>query len=250
MSQPDLTIVVPAFNEAARILQTLSLIQRFLNDRGCQYEVIVSADGTDGTRDLAADLARRDPRIKVIGEPVRRGKGRGIREGVRLARGRVIGFVDADYKTPIEEIDKILPWFEQGYQVVIGSRGLDESRVEVPQPFYRRVGSRCFGYAMHRIVGLRGIRDTQCGFKFFDRATALDLFGRQRIDGYMFDVEILFLAAQSGYRMKEVGVRWKDDGDSRLDLVSGNWRNMLDLFSIRFGAAAPVTLPERVEVEK
>jgi dolichyl-phosphate beta-glucosyltransferase len=251
MSQPCLSIVVPAYNESARILQTLASMQSFLDARGYEYELIVSADGTDGTRELVKDLAARDPRLTVIGAPARRGKGRGIREGVRLARGNVIGFVDADYKTPIEEIEKVLPWLERGYPMVIGSRALSESRVEVAQPWYRRVGSRAFGVAMHRIVGLRGIADTQCGFKFFQAPVALDLFGRQRIDGYMFDVEILFLAEQSGYAIKEVGVRWKDDGDSRLDLIAGNWRNMLDLLSVRFGASpAAAPLCERIEVDK
>jgi dolichyl-phosphate beta-glucosyltransferase len=251
MPEPYLSLVVPAYNEGARILHTVSSLQTFLDTQGYEYEVIVSADGNDGTREIVADLAQRDPRLKVIGAPARRGKGRGIREGVRLARGSVIGFVDADYKTPIEEIEKILPWLDRGYPVVIGSRALNESRVEVAQPWYRRFGSRCFGFAMHRIVGLHRIADTQCGFKFFQAPVALDLFGRQRIDGYMFDVEILFLAEQSGYAIKEVGVRWRDDGDSRLDLVAGNWRNMLDLLSIRFGAAPAVApLSGRVEVEK
>ncbi len=213
--------------------------------------MIVSADGDDGTRELVAERARADRRLSVIGEPQRRGKGKGIRDGVRRARGTTIGFVDADYKTPIEEIEKLLPWLSNGYRIVIGSRALDDSRVEVPQPLYRRLGSQCFGFAMHRIVGLRGISDTQCGFKFFERAAALDLFNRQRIDGYMFDVEVLFLAEQSGYPVKEVGVRWMDDGDSRLNLIAGNWRNMLDLLSVRFKSTLPVTpLPEHVEVEE
>ena len=121
------------------------------------------------------------------------------------ARGSVVGFVDADDKTPIEELDKLLPWLEQGYDVVIGSRGLAESRIEVAQRWYRRLGSRAFGVLMHLVMGLPHVRDTQCGFKFFRGPVARDLFARQRIDGYMFDIEILHLAARSGYRVKEVG---------------------------------------------
>jgi dolichyl-phosphate beta-glucosyltransferase len=251
LQQPSLSIVVPAYNERETITRTLTAIQNYLDGREYQYELIVSADGDDGTREAAMEHSAKDRRVRVIGSPERRGKGRGIREGVRIATGQRIGFVDADYKTPIEEIEKLLPWFDRGYRVVIGSRGMNESRIEVPQPLYRRVGSRCFGFAMHRFVGLRGIADTQCGFKFFERTAALDLFNRQRIDGYMFDVEVLFLAEQSGYPIKEVGVRWMDDGDSRLNLITGNWRNMLDLLSVRFTAALRVTpLPERAEVEE
>jgi len=230
-------LIVPAYNEAQTILRAMAAIRAYLGRQAYDYEIIVSADGTDGTRERIGELAARDRRVRVIGEVGRGGKGRGIRKGVALARGQVIGFADADYKTPIEELDKVLPWLARGYDVIIGSRNVEGSRVEVAQPLYRRLGSRAFGIAMHLLVGLWQIRDTQCGFKFFRGDVARDLFARQRIDGYMFDVEILHLAVRSGYRIKEVGVRWQDDGDSRLQLVAGNWRNFLDLIRIRFGTA-------------
>jgi dolichyl-phosphate beta-glucosyltransferase len=184
---------------------------------------------------VVAKLAADDPRLSVIGSPGRGGKGRGVRNGFARARGKVLGFVDADAKTPIEELEKVLPWLDQGYDLVIGSRGLSESQIEVAQRWYRRLGSRGFGVLMHLVMGLPHVRDTQCGFKFFRGPVARDLFARQRIDGYMFDIEILHLAARAGYRVREVGVRWRDDGDSRLDLLAGNARNLADLFRIRFG---------------
>ena len=233
MPDLDLSLVVPAYNEAGRIRGTLESMRSHLAARDLAYEIIVAADGDDGTREMVAAMSADDPRLTVLGDAERGGKGRGIRRGVARARGRVIGFVDADDKTPIEEMDKLLPWLERGFDVVIGSRGLADSRVEVRQAVYRRVGSRAFGLAMHGLLGLWNVRDTQCGFKFFRRDVARDLFARQRIDGYMFDVEILHLANRSGYRIKEVGVRWRDDRDSRLDLVAGNWRNLVDLFRIR-----------------
>jgi dolichyl-phosphate beta-glucosyltransferase len=231
---PHLSLIIPAYNESKSILHTLGAIRAYLNKQPYSYEIIVSADGDDGTRELVAELAAHDPRLSVIGSVERGGKGRGIRNGVALAKGYMIGFVDADYKTPIEELDKLMPWFDRGYDVVIASRGVAGSRIEVPQPLYRRLGSRAFGIAMHLVIGLWSLHDTQCGFKFFRGDVARDLFSRQQIDGYMFDVEVLHLAERSGYRIKEVGVRWHDDGDSRLDLVAGNWRNMLDILGIRF----------------
>jgi len=241
---PYLSLIIPAYNEVRSIHKTLSLIQTHLDRQPYTYEIIVSADGDDGTREAVGAVARHDPRLSVLGSAERQGKGRGIRQGVARARGHLIGFCDADYKTPIEELDKLLPAFREGYDIVIGSRSMAESRIEVPQPLYRQLGSRAFALSMHLVLGLWHIHDTQCGFKFFRAPIARDLFGRQRIDGYMFDVEILHLAERSGYHIKEVGVRWRDDGDSRLRLVSGNWRNMLDILRIRFGKAdAPAILP-------
>ena len=239
---PMLSLIIPAYNEARSIGRTLQAVRSYLDGKGYSHELLVVADGDDGTREVAAGLAAEDPRIRVLGTVERRGKGCAVRQGVLQARGEIIGFADADYKTPIEELERVLPWFERGYDLVIGSRSAAGSRIDVPQRWYRRLGSRLFGIGMHLVIGLWGVQDTQCGFKFFHRNVALSLFERQRIDGYMFDVEILYLAQVSRYRLKEVGVRWQDDGDSRLRLVAGNWRNFLDILRIRFTpvpAAAP-----------
>ena len=240
-----LSLIVPAFNEAGTIARTLGLMRDYLQGRGWAWEIIVSADGTDGTRERASEFAAGDPRIVVIGTPERRGKVRGVRDGVLQAKAQLIGFVDADYKTPMEEIEKILPAFDEGFDVVIGSRRVGDSKIVRPQKLYRRLGSKAFAKVMRTIVGLHGIQDTQCGFKFFTRDAARKIFSLQQINGYMFDVEILRLARRLGYGIKEVGVRWQDDGDSRLDLVAGNWRNMQDILRIgftRFRAPAAVNL--------
>src|SRR5262245_51000028 len=241
---PYLSLIVPAYNEAASIRSTVHAVQDYLDRQYFSYEILVAADGDDGTREIVADLARRDSRLRVLGGPGRGGKGRGIRLGVAHAQGLVIGYFDADYKTPIEELERVLPWLERGYDLAIGSRGVADSRIEVRQPWFRRLGSSGFAMAMHLSVGLWDIKDTQCGFKFFRGDVARDLFARQRIDGYMFDVEILYLAKKTGYHIKEVGVRWRDDGDSRLQLVAGNWRNALDILRIRF-ATYPAACPVR-----
>jgi glycosyltransferase involved in cell wall biosynthesis len=232
---PELSIIVPAYNEAKTIVRTLTAVRDYLDRQGRTYEIIVSADGNDGTRERAREFAGNDHRVTVLGSAQRGGKGRGVREGMRIARGQMIGFVDADYKTPIEEIEKVLPGFDEGFDIVIGSRGVGESKIERKQKLYRRIGSRVFGLGMRAVTGLRGVADTQCGFKFFTRRAARDIFSRQMIDGYMFDVEILRLAQTLGYKVKEVGIRWQDDGDSRLELVAGNWRNAKDILRIGLG---------------
>jgi dolichyl-phosphate beta-glucosyltransferase len=233
-ASPYLSVVVPAFNEVHSIERTINSIRSHLQARGKSYEVIVAADGDDGTREVVAEMGRTDPRIVVIGSAERGGKGRGVRNGIFKASGQYVGFCDADYKTPIEEIEKLLPWLEQGYEVAIGSRRVENASIEVPQPLYRRLGSQAFSFVRNVLVGLGDIRDTQCGFKFFQRGAAKAIFSRQRIDGYMFDVEILYLARLLGYRVREVGVRWQDDGDSRSNLALGTWRHARDLLKIRF----------------
>lgn len=233
MAPIDITLILPAYNESAVIRNTVNEAVAYFASRNLRYEVIVVADGDDGTREIVSSMAGANPALRVIGSSERRGKGRGIREAVALANGSIIGYADADNKVPIEDYDLIAPWVTGEFDLVIGSRALSTSRVERKQPLYRRVGSQGFGFTMHALVGLHDINDTQCGFKFFKREVAVRLFAAQVIDGYMFDVEILSLAQRFGYSMKEVPIRWRDDGDSRLQLLAGNVRNLRDLFRIR-----------------
>jgi dolichyl-phosphate beta-glucosyltransferase len=208
-------------------------MRSFLDRQDYSYEIIVAADGDDNTPEIVTGLARDWPALKLTAEAGRHGKGHGLRRGMHLVTGEIVGFLDADYKTPIDEFERMLPWLRNGYDLVIGSRALADSKIEVYQPLYRQIGSRLFALAMHTLVGLWSIRDTQCGFKFFTRAAADAIFSRAKIDGYMCDVEILCIAERLGLSVKEIGIRWRDDGDSRLQLVSGNLQNTLDLFRIR-----------------
>lgn len=228
------SLVIPAYNEARRITSTVLEAVNYFAGKGLTCEILVAADGTDGTREAVQELIPAHPFIRVLGSPERRGKGHGIRQAVRLSTGDIVGFSDADNKTPITEFDKLEPLLRSGADVVIGSRALPGARIERAQPLYRQLGSRGFALFMRATVGLTGIGDTQCGFKFFQGDVARDLFRRQQIEGYMFDVEILFLARQSGYRIEQIPVRWRDDGDSRLNLVAGNLRNVRDVLGIRW----------------
>jgi dolichyl-phosphate beta-glucosyltransferase len=234
----DISLILPAYNEARAIPLTVGDAARYFDARGLQYQIIVAADGTDGTREIVREMARANPALQAIGTESRGGKGRGIREAVAIADGSVIGYADADNKVPIEEFDKFRGVLAQGTECAIGTRR-GGAVVERAQPLYRRIGSKGFLYFMQTVVGLPGINDTQCGFKFFQRDAAKELFRRQQVDGYMFDVEILAIARRLGYRIEQVPVRWRDDADSRLDLISGNLKNMRDIFKIglqhRFG---------------
>lgn len=236
---PHISLIFPAYNEVGRIAETVREAKAYFESRQFTYEIIVSADGTDGTREVVAEMAQTDSALHVIGSAERRGKGYGIRQAIPLTTGTFVGFADADNKTPISEFDKVEPLLAQ-YDIVIGSRGLAESEIEQAQPFYRQIGSKGFGIYMRAITGLTDIKDTQCGFKFFRRPVAVDLFSRQRVDGYMYDVEILYLARKAGYTIGQVPIRWRDDHDSRLQLLSGNVRNALDIISIRFSSNGKV----------
>jgi glycosyltransferase involved in cell wall biosynthesis len=233
--KPYLSVIVPAYNEASSIRQTLASMRAFLDAQPYQYEVIVACDGDDATPEIADEFAKEWPNLAISAERGRRGKGHGIRRGAAMAEGDVVGFLDADYKTPIEESTKLLPWLSDGHDVVIGSRGMASSVIAQAQPWYRRIGSRVFGIVMHALIGLHQVRDTQCGFKFFSRRAAADIFPLTRVDGYMCDVEYLWLANRLGYSIKEIGIAWTDDGDSRLELFRGNLRNGRELLRIRFG---------------
>jgi len=229
----EVTLILPAYNEAGRIEETVKGAISYFNERNISYEIIVSADGDDGTREIVDGMSKNNPSLKAIGNVDRRGKGYGIRNAMGMAKGKIIGFADADDKTPITEFDNFYPLLKAGWDLVIGSRGQKESRIERKQPWYRQVGSKGFGDFMRLSTGLWDISDTQCGFKFFRAEVGRELFGRQKIDGYMFDVEILYLAKKIGYSINQVPVRWRDDGDTRLNLVAGNIRNFMDVLHIR-----------------
>jgi dolichyl-phosphate beta-glucosyltransferase len=231
LSDPDISLILPAYNEVQSIGQTICEAICYFESRRLRYEIIVAADGSDGTRDLVREMARQHPALRAIGEETRRGKGRSVREAVALATGAIIGYADADNKVPIEEFDAFLPRLNRGVEVVIGTRRGGKP-IERSRSLYRRLGSRGFLWFMQAVVGLPGINDSQCGFKFFLRQAAKELFRRQKIDAYMFDVEILAIAQRLGYRIEQAPIRWRDDADSRLELVRGNLRNVRDIFRI------------------
>jgi dolichyl-phosphate beta-glucosyltransferase len=228
-----LSVVLPAYNEAGSIRTTLAAMRSFLDRQDYSYEIIVAADGDDNTPEIVTELARDWPALKLTAEAGRHGKGHGLRRGMRMVTGEIVGFLDADYKTPIDEATKLLPWLRQGYDVVIGSRALGDSRVEIQQPWYRRWGSRGFALAMHGIVGLHHIRDTQCGFKFFRGSLARRVWAETRIDGFSFDVEVLGRTQLLGATIAEFPVTWVDVPGSTFSPARHGVESFRELAEIR-----------------
>jgi dolichyl-phosphate beta-glucosyltransferase len=228
-----LSIVVPAYNEADRIGPSLAAIARYLEGKSFASEVIVVDDGSE---DRTAEEARKAvdplPHGRVLSREKNIGKGYSIREGVLVSGGRVILFTDADLSTPIGEFDKFLPLLERGDDIVIGSRALPDSVIEVRQSRLRETMGKTFNLLVRTFV-LRGFRDTQCGFKAFRRPAAKDLFARLRTKGFAFDVEVLVLAREMGYRISEVPVVWRNSPSSRVRLARSSWRMLGELWRIR-----------------
>jgi dolichyl-phosphate beta-glucosyltransferase len=227
------SVVIPAYNEAERIAATLKKIHEYLLTRDYRYEIIVVDDGsTDGTRMVVSKTAQEIPFVRLLENGVNRGKGYSVRAGVLHSQGEIILFSDADLSTPIQEVDKLADWLGMGYDIAIGSRALPGSEILVRQPRQRQLMGKVFNRLV-QLLTVSGIRDTQCGFKLFKQDVAKVLFEKQTVWGFGFDVEILFIASKSGYRIKEVPVKWIDSPDSRVHIVKDSFTMLTDLARIR-----------------
>lgn len=229
---PQLSVVIPAYNEARRLGPTLDRVTGYLRERGIRHEVLVVDDGsTDGTASLVEVHA--EPSVRLVRQPENRGKGAALRRGVLESRGRRVLLCDADLSTPIEDLETLEPRLADGAAVVIGSRGVAESDVSVRQPLYRELMGKTFNRII-RLLGVRGLRDTQCGFKLLDGEAARRLFAELRTEGFAFDVELLWLANRHGYRIDEVGVRWIDSPDSRVHPLFDSSAMLRDVLFMRW----------------
>ncbi len=234
----DLSIVVPAYNESRKISETLDAITSFLDDRPWGCEIVVVDDGSDdSTAAIAGEASRGDQRIHCLRNERNRGKGYSIRKGVLHSRGAAVGFIDADNKTEISALDQAMEQLgNPGVDGVLGDRTLPGTDIAQAPRAYRKWGSELFRYMLRTCVGLPGFPDTQCGFKFFKKPVARDLFQQQSVDGYMFDVEILLLAVRSGYNLVRIPIVWRDDPDSRFKPITGMLKNFGELLRIRWSA--------------
>jgi dolichyl-phosphate beta-glucosyltransferase len=231
----DISVIIPAYNEEKRIAFTLEKSIDFLQQRSWQYELLPVDDGSrDATVERIAEVAREFPQVRCVLNGQNRGKGYSIRHGLQEAQGNFIGFMDADYKTDIAALDHAMELLESGACGVIGDRTLGKSEIARERKRYREMGSIVFRRGLQMLMGLRGYDDTQCGFKFFRAEVMRDLFNRQKVEGYMFDVEILLLASKLGYALERIPVKWTFDPDSRFNPVTGMIRNLGELARIRW----------------
>jgi dolichyl-phosphate beta-glucosyltransferase len=227
-----LSIVIPAFNEVHRLGATLEAIRQYALRSGRTCQVIVVDDGSrDGTADIVRGLQADPLQLRLLVNPVNRGKGYAVRQGMLAVGGDAILMCDADLSTPIEEVEKLAAWLERGYEVVIGSRDLADSFLDPPQPLGRRLLAWGFRAIRRRLL-LPAIRDTQCGFKLFTRPAAAAIFARQTIDGWLFDCEVLGLAERLGYRIREVGVVWRNRPETRVHAGRELYRALPTLLAI------------------
>lgn len=227
-----ISIVIPSYNESLRIGSTLSAIRDYAERHLADWEIIVVDDGSsDGTADVARATIPDSSRLMVVSNPGNRGKGFSTKNGCAHARFPYVLMSDADLSTPIEELEKLAVHAAPD-AVVIASRGMTESNLEVRQPFYREMMGRVFNL-MVRLFVIGGISDTQCGFKLFGQEVVHNLMPLLQTDRFAFDVEILARARQMGYRIHEVPVRWRNDDRTRVSALSDSASMFLDMLAVR-----------------
>ena len=226
------SIVVPAFNEAQRILPTFDQIFAYMDQHHDDYEVVLVDDGcTDGTVAAVQQRFGDRPQLRIVAYGGNRGKGYAVRFGALQARGDVVLFSDADLSTPIGEMEKMLALTDQGYHFVIGSRALRQSEIRQRQPVYRELAGKLFNLMVRLLISGK-FHDTQCGFKLFRREPMLPILRRLQIDGFAFDVEMIVLAEAAGLRVGEVPVVWVNSPTSMVRLWPA-LRAFVDLAAIR-----------------
>ena len=235
MPPMELSIVIPVYNEEKNIEETLRRIEAFQSLKKEPWECLIVNDGsTDGTEAMARAAIASDPdgHFRLFSNPSNHGKGFAVRQGVLAASGRFILVTDADLSSPIKESDKLRKALEDGCDIAIGSRALRSPGGDVQQSFRRWFAGRVFN-ALVRLLALKGISDTQCGFKCFKKEAAHELFRAQKLDGFSFDVEVLRLAQKRGLRIKEVPVMWRESRQTRVSLFRDSLKMTRDLLYLK-----------------
>ena len=229
---PFLSVVIPAYNEEPRILETLAQVVRFLDSRSYSWELVVVDDGsTDGTALSVSDFASRQSNVRLISVP-HRGKGWAVKHGMLDAAGAFRFLCDADLSMPIEQVERFLPPQLGGVDIAIGSREAPDAR-RIGEPARRHAMGRLFNRLV-RVLAVPGLDDTQCGFKCFRGEIVSELFQRQTLDGFAFDVELLFLAYRSGMKIQEVGIDWYYREQSKVRPIRDSFAMTRDLLKIRW----------------
>ncbi|MBF0215788.1 MAG: glycosyltransferase family 2 protein [Candidatus Omnitrophica bacterium] len=228
-----LSVVIPAYNEERSLGGTLSAVHKFLSSKKYDHEVIVV---DDGSKDATADIAKKSPfapgKLIVISNEKNMGKGFSVRRGVLAAKGDLVLVTDADLSTPISEVDKLIAFMDKGFDVVIGSRDVSDSKVVKHQPLLRETMGKTFNLFVKALL-IGDFNDTQCGFKLFKGASARETAKIMKIDGFCYDVEMLYLLRRKGYKIKEAGVVWENDPHTKVKVFNSSFSMFMDLFRIK-----------------
>lgn len=228
-----LSIIIPAYNEGKRIIPTLDSVGEYLKKQPFEAEVIVVANGcTDNTAEVSRSFTSKIKNLRVLDIVARGGKGWAIKKGMEKAVGDAAVFMDADNATQISEIENFWKYFEQSYDVVIGSRALPKSVITRKQPWYRQLIGRG-GNLLIQALLIPGIKDTQCGFKAFSKRAYQSVFPRLTIYGWGFDLEVLAVARFQGFNVKEEAITWRDQGESRVQPLNAMLSTFKELFAVR-----------------
>ncbi len=227
----DLSIIIPAYNEEKRIGKSLNRIQEYLTKKKINYEIIIVDDGSKDDTIKVIDKFKGN--IRLLKNEINSGKGFSVKKGIMSAQYGLILFTDADLATPIEELDQMKKSINEGYDIVIASRNMPESNIFVKPPSYKQLLGKTFPLFV-RFLLFHEIRDTQCGFKLFKKKVARRISKLQRIYGFCFDVELLFIAKKFGYKIKEVPVKWVDQKGSKISPLKDAFKMLIDLIKIKY----------------
>jgi glycosyltransferase involved in cell wall biosynthesis len=232
----DLSIIIPSYNEEVRLPETLQRIAEYLPTLRLRTEVLVVDDGsTDRTAAVAESFHGKLTGLRVLSNGTNRGKGYSVRHGMLEAQGDMVLFTDADLSAPIEEAEKLLKPLNNGYDVAIGSRAMDRSLISTRQSIFRETAGIIFNKIVRMVLRLPFV-DTQCGFKAFRRERCRIIFEQQRIEGFGFDPELLYLARHYGLRAIEIPVRWGHSEATKVNMLGDSLQMFADIFTIRWNA--------------
>jgi len=250
MSQPFLSVIIPAYNEAERLPLTLVDIDKHLSKVEYGYEILVVNDGSkDNTAEIVRAMSGMIKNLKLIDNEANKGKGGVVRQGMLLAKGQIRLFTDADNSTSVDQFKNMLPYLKDGYNIVVGSRTTNGAKLDPPEPLFRQIAGKGLNLVVQTLL-LPGIWDTQCGFKAFTAEAAERVFSLSRLTGWGFDVEVLALAKKLGYKIKEIPVHWVNDAVSRVKMSAG-LQFLRDIIKIRWwlwtGAYALLPNENRIE---
>lgn len=237
MQQPFLSVIIPAYKEGERIGRNLLEIDKYLKGKNYTYEILVVVDGSpDNTAEVARNYSLQVPHLRVIENPENHGKGYVVRQGLLEAQGKCRVFLDADGSTSISHLDSFLPQFEDGYDIVIGSRKIEGAFIQVHQARHREIMGEGGNWLIRIVLGLWSYPDTQCGFKMLSDTAAKEVAGRMVVDRFGFDFELVILALKLGFKVKQMPVRWMNEEGSTVKLTGPNGfiQVLIDLFRTKW----------------